>query len=112
VKKVQATVRGGRLDAVVERLHLIGVRGLTVFEVRGFGRSGGHDAVFRGASYRVEFRPKFVIEWVGDDDEVDAVVRAIVRSGATGNIGDGKIFVSPVDEAVRIRTGERGTSAL
>ena len=112
MKKIQATVRDARLEAVVERLLLIGVRGLTVVEVKGFGRSGGHDAVFRGMSYRVEFRPKFVLEWVGADDDVDAVIRAILKSAATGRIGDGKIFVSPVEEVVRIRTGERGEAAL
>jgi nitrogen regulatory protein P-II 1 len=110
--KVQATIREERLDAVVERLRLIGVRGLTVSSVNGFGRSGGHDEVFRGAVYRIDFRPKLVLEWVGVDDDADAVVRAIERAASTGRIGDGKIFVGPIDEVVRIRTGERGEAAV
>jgi nitrogen regulatory protein P-II 2 len=105
-------IREERLDAVIERLLLIGVRGLTVSTVQGFGRSGGHDSVFRGTAYRFDFRPKILVEWFGADDDADAVVRAIEKTAATGRIGDGKIFVSPVDEIVRIRTGERGDAAL
>ncbi|HKQ68014.1 MAG TPA: P-II family nitrogen regulator [Polyangiaceae bacterium] len=110
--KVQALIRQDLLSSVVERLLLIGVHGLTTYEARGFGRSGGKDAIFRGTAYRVDFIPKAMVEWWGADDEADAVVRAIQRTAATGRIGDGKIFVSAVEDAVRIRTGERGEAAL
>ncbi len=110
--KVQATIRESRLQAVVERLLMIGVRGLTLSSVQGFGRSGGHDAVYMGSAYRTTFQPKLLIEWYGSDRQAEAVVRAIIHSGATGKVGDGKIFVIPVDEVVRIRTGERGDEAL
>jgi nitrogen regulatory protein P-II 1 len=112
VTKVQALIRPERVDAVVERLILIGIQGLTVSTAQGFGRSSGHDAVYRGAAYRIDFRPKVVLEWVGADDDVDGVIRAIVRAGGTGRVGDGKIFVYPVEEVIRIRTGERGDAAL
>jgi nitrogen regulatory protein P-II 1 len=110
--KVQAIIREERLDAVVERLALLRVRGLTVGPVRGSGRSGAHRAFFRGGSYAVPFLSRVQIEWYGPDDDADAVVRAIVHSGATGASGDGNVFVQPVEEAVRIRTGERGSDAL
>jgi nitrogen regulatory protein P-II 1 len=112
MKKVQAVVREDRLDAIVERLLLLGVRGLTLGMARGWGRTSGHTEVFRGSAYRVDFVEKVVIEWVGRDEEADGVVRAIQLRGATGKVGDGKIFVQPVLEAVRISTGERGYSAL
>jgi len=112
MKRVQAIIREERLDAVVERLVLIGVRGLTIQAVKGAGRSGGRREVFRGGVYQVWFVPKIELEWVGPDDEADAVVRAIVTRGATGKIGDGKVFVQTVEEAVRIRTGERGPAAV
>jgi nitrogen regulatory protein P-II 1 len=112
MKKVQAVVREDRLDAIIERLMLLGVRGLTLAMARGAGRTGGHREVFRGSAYRVDFVEKVVIEWVGPDDEADGVVRAIQQRGATGKVGDGKIFVQPVLEAVRISTGERGERAL
>jgi nitrogen regulatory protein PII len=105
-------IRQERLDTVVERLLLIGVQGLTVSSVQGFGRSSGHDAVFRGTAYRIDFRPKVLVEWVGADHDADGVVRAIQKAAATGRLGDGKIFVSVVEEVVRIRTGERGDAAL
>jgi len=110
--KVQATIRESRLQAVIERLLMIGVRGLTLSSVHGFGRSGGHEAVFMGSAYRTQFQPKLLLEWYGSDRQADAVVRAIVQCGATGKVGDGKIFVIPIDEVVRIRTGERGEEAL
>jgi nitrogen regulatory protein P-II 1 len=112
VTKVQALIRPEKVDAVVERLVLIGVRGLTVSTAQGFGRSSGHDAVFRGVAYRIDFRPKVVLEWVGADEDVGGVVRAIVKAGGTGKVGDGKIFLYPVEEVVRVRTGERGEPAL
>ena len=110
--KVQAIIREDRLQAVTERLAMIGIRGLTVAEVRGFGRSGGHDAVFRGSAYKTSFLPKVSLEWYGSDKDADKVVRAIERSAATGKVGDGKIFLHEVEEVVRIRTGERGVDAL
>jgi nitrogen regulatory protein P-II 1 len=112
MKKVHAIVREDRLEAIIERLTMIGVRGLTIAMARGAGRTGGHTEVFRGSAYRVDFVEKVSIEWVGRDDEVDGVVRAIQQRGATGKVGDGKIFVEPVDEVVRISTGERGERAV
>jgi nitrogen regulatory protein PII len=111
MKRVQAIIREQRLDAVVERLVLIGVRGLTLYPTRGMGRSRGH-AIARGSPYRVDFVSKVMLEWTGSDDQADAVVRAITQQAATGKIGDGKIFVQPVEEAVRIRTSERGLDAV
>jgi nitrogen regulatory protein P-II 1 len=110
--KVQATIRESQLQAVVERLTMIGVRGLTVSSVQGFGRSGGHQGVYRGSAYNVVFQPKVQLEWWGNDADADAVIRAIVHSGATGKIGDGKIFAMPFDGAVHIRTGEQDEAAL
>jgi nitrogen regulatory protein P-II 1 len=112
VTKVEALIRPDRVESVVERLRLIGARGLTVSTVQGCGRSAGRDSTFRGVTYRIHFRPKVLLEWVGDDDDVDAVIRAVLKAAVTGRIGDGKIFVSPVVEAVRVRTGERGKDAL
>jgi nitrogen regulatory protein P-II 1 len=112
MKRVQAIVREERLDAVVERLVMIGVRGLTIVPVKGAGRSGGRRDVFRGGVYRVWFVPKVEIEWVGPDQMADSVVRAIVDRAATGKTGDGKVFVQSVEEARRIRTGERGLDAV
>jgi nitrogen regulatory protein P-II 1 len=110
--KVQAIIREERLDAVIERLTLLHVRGLTVGPVRGAVRSGSHRAFFRGGAYDVPFVSKVQVEWYGTDEDADAIVRAIVRSGATGVAGDGNVFVQPLEEAVRIRTGERGNDAL
>jgi nitrogen regulatory protein P-II 1 len=112
MKRVQAIIREEQLDAVVERLLMIGVRGLTLYPVKGAGRSGGRREVYRGSAYIVTFLPKLLIEWYGPDDEADAVARAIELRGRTGKIGDGKIFVSEVEDAVRIRTGERGEAAV
>ncbi len=110
--RVHAVTKTACLDAVVERLILIGIRGLTATSVHGFGRTSGHESVFRGVAYRIDFQPKTMVEWVGPDDDVDGLIRAILRTAATGGIGDGKIFVTPVDEAARIRTGERGDAAV
>jgi|SRR6185312_11398866 len=110
--KVQAIVREERVEAIIERLWLIGVRGLTVSAVRGTGHGGGHKEVFRGAVYQVDFQRMIMLEWFGMDEHADAVVRAIQQRGATGQVGDGRIFVQEVEEAVRIRTGERGPDAL
>ncbi len=110
--KVQAIIREERLDAVIERLVLIGIRGLTVVPVKGSGRGASSRAVFRGGSYKVSFVSKLLLEWYGPEDEADAVMRAIARAGSTGTSGDGKIFVEPIEEALRIRTGERGLGAV
>jgi nitrogen regulatory protein P-II 1 len=111
MKKVHAIVREERVADIVERLVLIGVRGLTIGSVKGFGRTSGHTEVFRGSAYKVDFVSKVQIEWYGPDEKADAVMRAIEQRAVTGKLGDGKIFVEDVEEAVRIRTGERGPNA-
>jgi nitrogen regulatory protein P-II 1 len=112
VKLVTAVVKPFKLDDVKEALHGLGVAGMTVTEVQGHGRQRGHTEVYRGAEYRVDFVPKVRIELVVDDADVGRVVDAIVEAGRTGQIGDGKVWTTPVDELVRIRTGERGPDAL
>jgi nitrogen regulatory protein P-II 1 len=110
--KVQAIVREERLDAVIARLVLIGVRGLTVVPVKGSSQHAAYRAFFRGGSFPVPFISKVQLEWYGSDDDADAVIRAIMQAAFTGKTGDGRIFVSLVEEAVRIRTGERGLHAV
>ena len=112
MKKIEAIVRPFKLDEVKEALSEVGIQGMTVTEVKGFGRTGGKKEVYRGSAYVVDFVPKVRIEIVVPDDLVPQVVEAIALGARTGRIGDGKIFVMPVDEAVRIRTGERGDVAL
>ena len=112
MKKIEAIIKPFKLDDVKEALGGLGVEGLTVIEVKGFGRQKGHTELYRGAEYVVDFLPKIKLEVVIDDDKVEAVIEAIVGAANTGKIGDGKIFVSPVEESVRIRTGERGSEAL
>jgi nitrogen regulatory protein P-II 1 len=112
MKKVEAIIKPFRLDEVKAALNSVSVQGMTVTEVRGFGRQKGHKEVYRGAEYVVELVPKVRIEVVVPDQAVDRVVETIAKAAKTGKIGDGKIFVIPVDEAVRIRTGERGEGAL
>ena len=112
MKKVEAIIKPFKLDEVKEALHEIGVQGLTVTEVKGFGRQKGHTELYRGAEYVVDFLPKLKLEIVVTDDMLDKVVSAIVESANTGRIGDGKIFVLPLEEAIRIRTGERGSDAV
>jgi nitrogen regulatory protein P-II 1 len=112
MKKVEAVIKPFKLDEVKEALHEIGVQGLTVTEVKGFGRQKGHTELYRGAEYVVDFLPKLKLEIVVADDMLDKVVAAIVESANTGRIGDGKIFVLPLEEAIRIRTGERGSDAV
>jgi nitrogen regulatory protein PII len=112
LKKVEAIIKPFKLDDVKEALHGLGVQGLTVTEVKGFGRQKGHTELYRGAEYVVDFLPKIKLEVVVDDDTVDGVVDAIVEAAGTGRIGDGKIFILPLDEAIRIRTGERGSDAV
>ena len=112
MKKVEAIIKPFKLDEVKEALSGIGVEGLTVSEVKGFGRQKGHTELYRGAEYVVDFLPKIKLEIVVGDEQVDAVVEAIVSAANTGKIGDGKIFVLPLEEAIRIRTGERGPEAV
>jgi nitrogen regulatory protein P-II 1 len=112
VKKVEAIIRPFKLDEVKERLSDIGVQGMTVTEVRGFGRTGGKKEVYRGSAYVVDFVPKVKVEVVVSDDLVRQVINAVQEGARTGRIGDGKIFVLPVEEVVRIRTGELGEGAL
>ena len=112
MKMVTAIVKPFKLDEVREALSGIGVQGITVTEVKGFGRQKGHTEIYRGAEYTVSFLPKVKIELAVDDERVEAAVEAIVSVARTGQIGDGKIFVSPLDQAIRIRTGERGDDAL
>ena len=112
MKLVVAILKPFKLDDVKDRLKLIGVTGMTLTEVQGFGRQRGHTEVYRGAEYEVDFVPKLRVEILVDDAEADAVVNAVVESAATGTIGDGTVWVIPVETAVRVRTGERGSDAL
>jgi nitrogen regulatory protein P-II 1 len=112
MKKVEAIIKPFKLDEVKEALSEVGVQGMTVTEVKGFGRTGGKKEVYRGSAYVVDFVPKVKLEIVIPDGQVQAVVDAIEKSAKTGRIGDGKIFVTPVEEAVRIRTGERAEEAI
>lgn len=112
MKKIEAIIKPYKLDDVKDALAAIGCRGMTITEVKGFGRQKGHKEVYRGAEYVVEFQPKTKLEMVVTDDKVESVVKCIIRSAATEKIGDGKIFIMPVDEAIRIRTGETGDSVL
>ena len=112
MKMVTAIVKPFKLDEVREALSTIGVQGITVTEVKGFGRQKGHTELYRGAEYVVDFLPKVKIEAAVGDDVVERVIEAIESSARTGKIGDGKVFVSPLDQVVRIRTGETGNDAL
>jgi nitrogen regulatory protein P-II 1 len=112
VKKVEAVIKPFKLDEVKEALHEVGVSGMTVSEVEGFGRQKGHTELYRGAEYVLDFVPKRKLEMVVEDALVERVVEAIAAAAKTGRIGDGKIFVSPIEEAIRIRTGERGSDAI
>jgi nitrogen regulatory protein PII len=112
VKVVTAIVKPFKLDEVKEALRSIGVNGLTVTEVQGFGRQRGHTEVYRGAEYQVDFVPKVKVEVLADEDQVQQVVDAILKTARTGKIGDGKIFVTPADQVWRIRTGEMGPDAV
>jgi nitrogen regulatory protein PII len=112
VKKIEAIIKPFKLDDVKDALHDAGVSGMTVSEVKGFGRQKGHTELYRGAEYVVDFLPKVKVEVVVEDSLADRVVEAMEAAARTGRIGDGKIFVSPVDEAVRIRTGDRGNDAI
>jgi nitrogen regulatory protein P-II 1 len=112
MKIITAIVKPFKLDDVKDALKSVGVTGITVGEVRGFGRQGGHTETYRGAEYKIDFVPKVQLEIVVDDGNVDAVVETIVNAAATGKIGDGKIWVSDVERLVRIRTGEEGADAV
>jgi nitrogen regulatory protein P-II 1 len=112
MKKVEAIIKPFKLDEVKEALHEVGIRGITVTEAKGFGRQKGHTELYRGAEYVVDFLPKVKLEIVMEDDLVERAVEAIQQAAHTGRIGDGKIFVTSIDEAVRIRTGERGADAI
>ena len=112
MKKVEAIVKPFKLEEVKEALAGIGIQGMTITEVKGFGRQKGHKELYRGAEYVVEFLPKMKIEVIVPDDVVDRTIKAIVDAASTGRIGDGKIFVYPVDDAIRIRTGESGDIAI
>ena len=112
MKKLEAVVRHYKLEDVKSKLTAMGVQGMTVSEVRGFGRQRGHKETYRGAEYTVDFMPKVKMEVVVNDDQVDAAINAICESARTGQVGDGKIFVSSLDQVVRIRTGEMGEAAI
>lgn len=112
MKKIEAILRPHRLEDVREALVELGVRGMTITEVRGMGRQKGHTEVYRGSEYQVDFLPKVKLEVVLPDSLLDAAIAAILKAAKTGSIGDGKIFVSTIDEAIRVRTDETGESAL
>ena len=112
MKKIEAIIKPFKLDEVKEALQDAGIQGLSVIEVKGFGRQKGHTELYRGAEYVVDFLPKVKIDVVLDDDQVDAALEAITEAAKTDKIGDGKIFVSPIEQAIRIRTGESGSEAL
>ena len=112
MKKVEAIIKPFKLDEVKDKLNEIGVKGITVTEVKGFGRQKGHTELYRGAEYVVDFLPKIKMEIIVDDSLVEDVVNSIVKAAQTGRIGDGKIFVTDIHETVRIRTGERGGNAI
>ena len=112
MKKVEAIIKPFKLDEVKEALQEVGVQGLSVLEVKGFGRQKGHTELYRGAEYVVDFLPKVKTEVVLSDDQVDAAIEAIIGAAKTDKIGDGKIFVSDISQAIRIRTGEAGEDAL
>ena len=112
MKKIEAIIKPFKLDEVKDALHEIGLQGITVLEAKGFGRQKGHTELYRGAEYVVDFLPKVKIELVINDDMLERAIEAIQQAAYTGRIGDGKIFVSPVEDAIRVRTGEKGKDAI
>jgi nitrogen regulatory protein P-II 1 len=112
MKKIEAIIKPFKLEEVKDALHDVGIEGMTVSEVKGFGRQKGHTEIYRGSEYTVDFLPKIKIELVVADNKVAAATQAVVKAAKTGKIGDGKIFVSPIDEAIRIRTEEKGEAAV
>jgi len=112
VKKIEAIIKPFKLDEVKEALQEVGLQGITVLEAKGFGRQKGHTELYRGAEYVIDFLPKVKIEVVVNDDQVEGAIEAIRKAAETGRIGDGKIFVSSIEQAIRIRTGETGSEAV
>ena len=112
MKKIEAVIKPFKLDDVKEALNDIGIHGMTVSEVKGYGRQKGHTEIYRGAEYAVDFIPKLKIEIILEDDRLSEVIEVIQKAASTGKIGDGKIFILPVDEVIRVRTGEKGSDAL
>ena len=112
MKKVEAIIKPFKLEEVKDALGDVGIEGMTVSEVKGFGRQKGHTEIYRGSEYTVDFLPKIKIEMIPPDSSVEAAISAIIKSAKTGKIGDGKIFVSPIDQAIRIRTEEKGDAAV
>jgi nitrogen regulatory protein P-II 1 len=112
MKKIEAIIKPFKLSEVKDALNELGIQGMTVTEVKGFGRQKGHTEIYRGSEYTVDFLPKIKIETVLPDNQVKAAIEAIVKAAKTGKIGDGKVFVSQIDEAIRIRTDERGDNAV
>jgi len=112
MKKIEAIIKPFKLDDVKEALNELGIKGMTLSEVKGYGRQRGHKEIYRGAEYVVDFIPKVKLEIIVDSDQVDAVVERIRTAAHTGKIGDGKIFVLPVEEVIRVRTGEKGPEAI
>ncbi len=112
MKKVEAVIKPFKLDEVKDKLNEIGIKGITVSEVKGFGRQKGHTELYRGAEYVVDFLPKIKLEIVITDNQLDEVVNAVIKSAQTGRIGDGKIFVTNLEDTIRIRTGEHGEDAI
>ena len=112
MKKIEAIIRPFKLDDVREALSEIGVRGMTLTEVKGYGRQKGHTELYRGSEYKIDFLPKIKIEIIAGDSMVDNIVSTIVKASKTGQVGDGKIFVSPVDDVIRVRTEESGEDAI
>ena len=112
MKKIEAIIKPFKLDEVKEALHEVGLQGITVLEAKGFGRQKGHTELYRGAEYVVDFLPKVKLEIVVEDEMLDRAVEAIQNAAHTGRIGDGKIFIVPIEDAIRVRTGERGSEAI
>jgi nitrogen regulatory protein P-II 1 len=112
MKKIEAIIKPFKLDDVKEALNDMGIKGMTISEVKGYGRQKGHKEIYRGAEYIVDFIPKVKMEIIVDAFQVDEVIETIIQAAKTGKIGDGKIFVLPVDEVVRVRTGEKGVEAI
>ncbi len=112
MKKIEAIIKPFKLEEVKDALHDVGVEGMTVSEVKGFGRQKGHTEIYRGSEYTVDFLPKIKLELVLADSKVQEAVAAIIKAAKTGKIGDGKIFISPIEEAIRIRTEEKGEQAV
>lgn len=112
MKKIEAIIKPFKLDDVKEALNGIGIKGMTISEVKGYGRQKGHKEIYRGAEYIVDFIPKVKLEIIVDTAQVDEIIATILQAAKTGKIGDGKIFVLPVEEVIRVRTGEKGTEAI